>query len=316
MTSSTSSDDDKVVAFPASEVTPEERARRLRVEVERLARLPTVEWMFYASRDDHVQPFGVTTDQMRELVEAVLKDNQKKEREAKAGEQRREQRAEKQRANAGREEERKRREQDREQAQADKAAAKKEREKEKAFEALLKLPKAEHEKRLIKLAKQLDEDLELLKDEFQGFIDTEEEIDTGDIEPWPEPVDTKVLLTEVMTQFRRYVVIHDEASAVAIVLWVFFAWVHEIAVHSPLLVVDSADGGAGKSTACGVIKQLTPRAYTGAELTGPNLFRFVDHIHPTLIIDDADRLLKRKPDLVTRTYLKIVSRSRSAITVG
>ena len=92
MTSSTSSDGDKVVAFSASEVTPEERTRRLKVEVERLARLQTVEWMFYASREDHVEQFGITTDQMRELVEAVLKENQKKEREAKAEEQRRDQR--------------------------------------------------------------------------------------------------------------------------------------------------------------------------------------------------------------------------------
>jgi hypothetical protein len=43
---------------------------------------------------------------------------------------------------------------------------------------------------------------------------------------------------------------------------------------------------------------MTPRSYIAAELTGPNLFRFVDHQHPTLIVDDADRLLERKPDLV------------------
>jgi hypothetical protein len=49
---------------------------------------------------------------------------------------------------------------------------------------------------------------------------------------------------------------------------------------------------------CGVLKFLTPRAYAAAELTGPNLYRFVDHLKPTLIIDDADRLFERKPDLV------------------
>jgi Protein of unknown function (DUF3631) len=42
---------------------------------------------------------------------------------------------------------------------------------------------------------------------------------------------------------------------------------------------------------------LTPRAYAGGELTGPSLFRFVDRVRPTLIIDDADKLFKRKPDL-------------------
>jgi putative DNA primase/helicase len=291
--------DDRVVAFPASEITPEERARRLKIEVERLARLPTVEWRFYASLEDHVQQFGVTTDQMRELVEAVLKEKQKTEREAKAEEDRRKQRIEKQRANEQREEDRKRREQDRAQERADKEAAKKEREKEKAFAALIKLPKAEHGKRLIELARRLDEDIELLKDEFKEFADSEEEEpDIGDVELWPDPVDTKALLNELMTQLKRYVVVHDDAS-VAIVLWVMFAWVHNIAVHSPYLVFVSAEGDCGKTTACDVVKFLSPRGHSGTELTAASIYRFVDRVRPTLIIDDADTLFKRKPDLVT-----------------
>ena len=300
MSSNTSSDDGKVVQF-RPEVPPEERAGRLKVEVERLARLPTVEWRFYASREDLVQPFGITTDQMRELVEAVLKENQKKEREAKAEEERREQRSGKQRANEQREEDRKRREQERAQERADKEAAKKEREKEKAFAALIKLPKAKYEKGLIELAKRLDEDIELLKDEFTAFADSEEEEekpDLGDVEPWPEPVDTKALLTELMVQLKRYVVVHDDAS-IAIVLWVMFAWVHDIAVHSPYLVFTSAEGDCGKTTAADVVKFLSPRGHSGGELTGASIYRFVDRARPTLVIDDADTLFKRKPDLAT-----------------
>jgi hypothetical protein len=40
-------DSNKVIGFPTGELPPEERARRLTVEVERLAGLPVVEWMFY-----------------------------------------------------------------------------------------------------------------------------------------------------------------------------------------------------------------------------------------------------------------------------
>jgi hypothetical protein len=101
-----------------------------------------------------------------------------------------------------------------------------------------------------------------------------------------------------LAQVRRYVVIHDDAAAVAVTLWIAFAWMHEIAVHSPILEFTSADSDCGKTTMCGVLKYLTPRAYAAAELTGPNLYRFVDHLKPTLIIDDADRLFERKPDLV------------------
>jgi putative DNA primase/helicase len=116
-------------------------------------------------------------------------------------------------------------------------------------------------------------------------------------EAWSEPVDTRVLLTEVIAQLRRYIVVPDD-DALAIALWVMFAWVHnEIAVHSTLLVFNSAEPDEGKTTAANVLMYLTPRGHSAAELTGPTLFRFVDHVKPTLSIDDADKLLKRKPDL-------------------
>jgi putative DNA primase/helicase len=138
-----------------------------------------------------------------------------------------------------------------------------------------------------------------LRGEFATFAAVEESSDSGYVEPWPEPVPTAALLGEVMTQIRRYVVVHDDDAAVAMVLWIFFAWLHaDIAVHSPILVFTSADADSGKTTACGVLQLLTSRAYAAAELTGPGLYRFVDHVHPTLIIDDADRLFERKPDLV------------------
>jgi hypothetical protein len=55
MTSSTSNGDSNVVVQLLS--TPEELARRLKVEVERLARLPVVEWMFYL--DDVAKKHGI-----------------------------------------------------------------------------------------------------------------------------------------------------------------------------------------------------------------------------------------------------------------
>ena len=67
-----------------------------------------------------------------------------------------------------------------------------------------------------------------------------------------------MLLTDLIAQLRRYIVVRDDA-AVAIVLWIMFAWMHDIAVHSPYLVFTSAEGDTGKTTACDVLKFLTPR---------------------------------------------------------
>jgi len=63
-----------------------------------------------------------------------------------------------------------------------------------------------------------------------------------------------------ITQDDRVVVVGDDA-AMAIVLWIMFAWLHaDIAVHSTLLVFKSADADTGKTTLCGVLQRLTPRA--------------------------------------------------------
>src|SRR5262249_17906348 len=93
--------------------------------------------------------------------------------------------------------------------------------------------------------------------------------------------------------------IHEDQAAIAVVLWIAFAWLHDIAMHSPILRIIAGDIDAGKTTLCGVLKFLTPRASTATELTGPALFRFVDQVHPTLIIDNADKLLRKKPDLAS-----------------
>jgi hypothetical protein len=237
--------DEKIVDFPKA--APEEQAQRLQIEVERLARLPPVEWLFYLSTDGFAEKHGVERATLKGMIEASIKANEKKAREDKAEDQQRERRVEKEQTKARREQ----REQKREQARADKEAERKRKERVKEFKAIAQLPRLVHEARLAELAKRLDEELEFLRDEFEAFIGPEE--DAG-LEPWDEPVETRELLIELMAQLRRYVVLHDEV-AVAIVLWVMFAWVHEIAMHSPLLIITSAEPDSGKTTALGVIQR-------------------------------------------------------------
>jgi hypothetical protein len=284
---------------------PEERARRLRVEVERLARLPAVERLLWL--DDSAQTHGVEPAKLKAMVEAAVKENEKKARQEKTEEHQREQRAEKQRAATRKEQAQQQRDQQRAQEKADKEAERKQRQREKEFAVLLKLPAVEQESRLVTLAKRLGEDLDFLREEFAKLVDLEVE-SSGIVkfdEPWPEPVGTAELLTELRAQLRRYIIVHDEAGETAIVLWIPFAWLHEpIAVHSPILLLEGADGGEGKTTGCGVVNFLTPRAFRAAELTGAAFFHIVDQHHPTLIIDDADKLLQRRPEL---THLVNVS---------
>src|SRR5262249_13481023 len=89
-----SEDDDmneSIVPFPMPD---EERARRLKVEVERLAQLSTTEWMFYVATESYAAKYGVDCATLKRMVEAVVKENEKKLRARQAEQRRREERAE------------------------------------------------------------------------------------------------------------------------------------------------------------------------------------------------------------------------------
>src|SRR5262249_8212490 len=183
-------DPKKIVEFPKAEIVPEERARRLKMEVERLASLPVVERLFYVECEDVAEKHGVSRDVMKAMVEAQIKANEKSAREDKAEDRQRERRVEKEQSKTRQEEERARREQER----ANKEAARKQKEKSRALAAIIKLPKGEREAKLRELAKKLDENIELLRDELVLLVgDAEEKIESGEVEPWPEPVDTREL---------------------------------------------------------------------------------------------------------------------------
>jgi Protein of unknown function (DUF3631) len=296
-------DDKAVVPFrPPSlaDETAEDRARRLTVEVERLSRMSPAEWLYYVESAGYAEKYGTNKAALKKMIEATIKAAEK----VKTEEQRITERVEKKQDTERREQQRAtERQQQREQQRADREARDRQRERDRVLAEISKLPRAEHESRLAALAGRLGEDLEFLRNEFAQFVSAEEEasvvVAAGDVDLWPEPVDIKSLLAELTKQIRRYVALYDEDAVNAVVLWVVFAWLHDkIAVYSPMLLIKSADVDSGKTTLSSVISFLTPRAHRAAAITGPSLFRLVDHLHPTLIIDNADVLFKHKPDLV------------------
>ena len=155
MNSSDNPEPDRVASFPGAD----ERARRLRLEVERLARLPTVEWMFYVESAGYAEKYGVDKATLKRMVEAVIKENEKKEREKRQIE-----------ARGEKEKERKADKKERLDRQVKKdetkKAEKKERERQKALATIVKLPRSEHEATLQELSRRLDEDLDGLREEL------------------------------------------------------------------------------------------------------------------------------------------------------
>src|SRR5262249_17247658 len=84
---------DTVLPFPTPD---EERARRLKVEVERLARLPVSEQALYIEgMPGYAEKYGTDKATLRRMGDAVVKDIEKKACEARGELRRREDRAEK-----------------------------------------------------------------------------------------------------------------------------------------------------------------------------------------------------------------------------
>jgi hypothetical protein len=292
--------DEKIVDFPKA--APEEQARRLQIEVERLARQSPTEWMFWL--DGAAEKHGIASTKLKAMIEATIEANEKKAREDKAEDRLREQRAEKKEkkeSTARREEERKRQ---REQERADKEAesARKEAERiereqeirrkkrEAVFAEIADLPRMTHAARLKEAAARLGEDPETLIEEFEVFFAARSL--PAELVPWPDSVDTAELLAGIEAKFRRYVVVPD-SIAVATALWVAFTYLVEIAVYAPKLLFQFPEPEAGKSTALHVIRWMVQRPYLAVEATGAAIYRIVDRLKPTLILDEADTLFER-----------------------
>jgi hypothetical protein len=301
----------KVIDFPLS---PEERARRLSAEVERLAQQSPSEWMLWL--ESSAEKHGIEPAKMRQMIEATVRANEKRKRDEQAERQRIEARAEKQRAGKERQEKAKAKEERqelerrdrrarrdaRDQEAADRRAQQRQREIDRQLAIILKQPMAEHDSRLMEVAGRLGEDINDLRAQFAELLDAERERrGIGDVVPWPEAVNLNTLLNDIHKHRRRYVIIHDDHGAVATTLWTAMSWVHnEIATHSPPLLITSADdeGNAAKTLLCSYLQYQTPRGKMVTDPSGASFFHMIDRNRPTLIIDNAENLFKRKKILI------------------
>jgi hypothetical protein len=200
-------DDNKVVDFPSTEISDEERARRTMKEVERLVRLSPGEWKFWCKKS--AATLGITPEMLSDLVETKLKDIKATERAADTEKRRQDDRAERQRTSAERDETRKR---ERDQRDITKATARKADEKHRAFVDLAKLPADRHEAKLTELATRLGEDVATLREEFSDYADTAADETAAaapsagewHVEPWSDPVQTAALLRDVTAKIDQH----------------------------------------------------------------------------------------------------------------
>ena len=114
--------------------------------------------------------------------------------------------------------------------------------------------------------------------------------------PWPSPVDGYALLEELRATFLRYMSLPPEADLL-LALWVLHAYAHGSAVISPILAITSATKRCGKSLLLEILTRLVPRPVPTANVTPAALFRLIQAMYPTLLIDEADTFFPDRSEL-------------------
>src|SRR6266567_753175 len=117
-----------------------------------------------------------------------------------------------------------------------------------------------------------------------------------DPEPWPEAVDGADLLKAIADTYTRLVSL-PEGAADALALFVTHTYVHDAAYVSPLLALVSPEKGCGKTTALSVTAELVRRPLSASNITAAALFRTVEKLEPTLLVDEADSFLRDNDEL-------------------
>ncbi len=130
------------------------------------------------------------------------------------------------------------------------------------------------------------------EDDLQG-----EAFDLAEREPaqWPSPVDGRELVEDLSTFFSAYVSFPAESAdhaPLALALWTIHTHAAEAANTAPQLGISSATKRCGKTTLLSCLSLVIHRALAASSITPAALFRSIERWGPTLLIDEADTVLK------------------------
>jgi hypothetical protein len=115
-------------------------------------------------------------------------------------------------------------------------------------------------------------------------------------EPWPFTVDGAALLHEIAKAVRKFVVLSPEAAE-TVALWIIHTYVFETFFCTPRLGITAPQKQCGKTTLVDVLEHLVARPMMTTSITAAAVFRTVEAVRPTLLIDEADTFLRENDEL-------------------
>jgi putative DNA primase/helicase len=142
----------------------------------------------------------------------------------------------------------------------------------------------------------LDAEVAKRRAEIESHCDQAGALGLRTIEPWPEAVDGEELLNDLTATIARYIALSEEQAA-AVALWCAHAHAFDSITITPRLAITSAVRRCGKTTLLAIVEGLTPQALKVDNISAASLYRVIDAVRPTLLIDEADTFLPRNETL-------------------
>jgi putative DNA primase/helicase len=112
-----------------------------------------------------------------------------------------------------------------------------------------------------------------------------------DIIPWPDPIEGDRAALSLSIAFQKYMRI-SRAQAGVCAFWVLLSWTIDKFSHAPRLCITSPTKGCGKTTLLTLLGKLCRRPLIAGSITGPGLFRVIELMHPTLLLDESEKYLQ------------------------
>jgi putative DNA primase/helicase len=116
------------------------------------------------------------------------------------------------------------------------------------------------------------------------------------VEPWDSAVDGAELLDSIEKVFRRYIILGKGASE-ALALWTLHTWTMDAGDISPFIVLVSPTKRCGKTSVLIILLYLTPRSELASNISSSAIFRYIESVRPTLLIDEADSFVKENEEM-------------------
>jgi len=119
-----------------------------------------------------------------------------------------------------------------------------------------------------------------------------------ELQPWPDPVEGIELLDSITHEFRRFLILPEHGDTI-LAAWCLHTYCFRQFDFSPILKIESPSKQCAKSRTLEVLGKLVWNPKLSSNMTGPTMFRTIDDKGPTLLLDELDRTLKEKKEIVT-----------------